>query len=605
MDFLATFLRWWETRTARIALALIVGSLVLVWCAWFLWTLGRWEGGGFRLGLEGSSRSLAAKKTPSEGGGGRVQPPAHLVSPVLKRASQCRESLSPAQLFSLAEVHLRGLYGTPVDLVEAAELYQESARRAQKGGAWGGEEAAAELVGACHLALGKLHRDGGGDGRHKPRADAAVREFLLALGSGCEYALVEIADVYAFGLHPSYLPEKLTAGQIFNFAAKEHRLSDRLRALCATRMAEIQRLAYTDLDDVQQPGQKYDPLPTGVVAKLAKAVQSCPRMRPCGGLVLPTQQVRSQLRQMVGKDARSRGRDVAEDVLLQNALWADVLVQNMRGGGAWARYVDADAAAATDDGRRAHQLLDVVPRQNVDSDSQNVHGSTVQHAVKKRLDRLESKVPLLSDSPTEGFQERRERFLAALERANDGSDDGRKPLSDEQVAAVKRVLESLGDACHSRYDRSEAQVFETVMARIEDPVNAERREDMLVVLGQNMASAVEHDAVVCSTGKIVRMVGALDGMDAEQMPLIKPEWAVHEEIAQSAAKVREEVLAGASPSEKAAYEAVSPDAAQQVEADRLAEEMKHKLAKKCRAEYADVLSSDALDAKLEEYVSAF
>jgi hypothetical protein len=498
-------------------------------------------------------RSQAPIQTASTNKIERVQPPTKVIQEELRKVEERREDLTADQLYTLAETYQYGKYGKPTDLGRAVRLFEESREKGKRNRDIG-------HIGKCHMALGRLYKDSG-----VPEARKAIREFLKAIGCGYECGALEIGKIYMYGLHPYYLPDKLMAGKIFNVLSHGPRFSDHLRAVCAERAKEINRLGYTDLDNIPEAGREYYTLPYTVIEDMSAAFDSCETpLIPCQDeKVAPILQQQRPLRQR----HQNRTIDQQEDIQLQNALWGDLVTRH---------------------------ILDIIPQQNVKSDSQNVHSSTVQNAVKNKLDFIEK-----SGHLSHNFEDNKRRFLDDISNITE--------ISPEDRENIGRVLESLKDTQHSRYDKSEADIFNTVWSRINNPVNKDRRKDMVAVLAQNVASGVEHDVVVCSTGKIVRIVGALDGMDAEPLPELKPEWAINEEIAQSAVKVREDVLAAASPAEKVAYEALDPNDRQTEIVTALTTKMREQLTKKCEGEYCNtnIMSKESLDLKLGDYLESF
>jgi hypothetical protein len=283
------------------------------------------------------------------------------------------------------------------------------------------------------------------------------------------------------------------------------------------------------------------------------------------------------------------------------------------------------------------------------SDSQNVHDTALQNGASERLADLEK-----SNGKYTGSFHLNEARDAMLRRAD---------LTDVQKNNVRRVMTSLGTHEHSRYGRSEQDVMRSVWGRINDPVNKERRDDLILALAQGLDSAVEYDTVVCSTGKIMRMLGSLDVIDAgydigssgslersadgpekqqttveggkniasaasasaqvggstsesnssssssSGRPLTKmvPGWAIDQEIASSAAAFRNRFLESAPEREKEAYEAVSPTEEQREVSERVAKQLQEGFRDKCTKDYVDAgaLSKDALDSKLNVYLESF
>lgn len=470
------------------------------------------------------------------------EPNIDIINKEIKVAEAQKDTLSPDQLFNLAETYHYGRYGFEINLGKALGLYEQclSLLNHKK-----------MDTGRCYMAMGKLYKDGGAG--HVPDGRKAIKYFVKALECGYEDAVIEIGKIYQYGLHPHYLPDKLTAGKIYNRVAYDQRFTDKMRAICSKHSKDISMLGYQDLDNIPEVGREYFTLPYTIVEDVNAAWESCiirgVEIKPCTSDIVVIQPIFQQPIQ-INRNYRAAEPDI--------------------------------------------NILDLIPQQKIKSDSQNVHSSTVQNAVQKKLDTIQERGNITSD-----FERNKADFYMELERRND--------ITAEERDNAKKVLESLKNSVHSRYNKTESDIFNIVWSRINNPVNRDRRGDMISVLAQNMASGVEHDAVVCSTGKVVRIVGALDGMDAEPLPELKPEWAINEEIALAASKIREEVLSKVGPTEKGAYEAIAPSETQKSIANDLTNKMKDELLAKCETDYVKtgIINSEEMETKVKDYLDSF
>ena len=59
---------------------------------------------------------------------------------------------------------------------------------------------------------------------------------------------------------------------------------------------------------------------------------------------------------------------------------------------------------------------------------------------------------------------------------------------------------------------------------------------MIEILANQLDSSIENGHVVCSSGRIARIIGTLDGIN-DNMTLSRPVWAIREEIGNLAAKI--------------------------------------------------------------------
>lgn len=112
-------------------------------------------------------------------------------------------------------------------------------------------------------------------------------------------------------------------------------------------------------------------------------------------------------------------------------------------------------------------------------------------------------------------------------------------LSEHDKDLAVHVIDDLnGKDVHSTYGMTEQEALASVWAEI---LASPHREDLVETLGKQLASGVEHGSVVCSSGKIARIVGTLDGV--HNAVTARPMDAVRQEIAGMAVVVRKEVEA--------------------------------------------------------------
>ncbi len=156
-----------------------------------------------------------------------------------------------------------------------------------------------------------------------------------------------------------------------------------------------------------------------------------------------------------------------------------------------------------------------VPRVTITSDKQNVHDHSIVQGISKSLNAM-----------TSGTDAREDVTMYILE--SDAS-----PAAKSDALAV---LDTFGDSQHSTLEVSENAALNKVWARIQSLDN-EKKRDASDILVSQLASGVESGRVVCSTGKIARVVSTFDGLGNE--PAIKPMWAVREELGTLASRIRD------------------------------------------------------------------
>lgn len=216
-----------------------------------------------------------------------------------------------------------------------------------------------------------------------------------------------------------------------------------------------------------------------------------------------------------------------------------------------------------------------IPRPRVRNDMQNVHDPALQNAGIKTLAMCDKSAPSTTSAP-----------YALKDFARSMSKDGR------------RVFDSLTDVINERYGRSEKSVLQTVWHRIHHPDNKDKRAQLLLALRTNLESCVEHDHVVCSSGKIARILSTLEVLDVAATPL-RPEWAIKEEISRMIGRVLMDALERSSEEVRDAYNEATPDSSQTDMADRLRERVRDEVRRRCEREYADVMDANKLGLYLD------
>lgn len=210
-------------------------------------------------------------------------------------------------------------------------------------------------------------------------------------------------------------------------------------------------------------------------------------------------------------------------------------------------------------------LIQKVPRQMITNDTQNVHDHSLQNIGNTILDILE-KNPDINNN-----------FYKNLNNLYSRLDETKYPN-------VKKVCNSYGNLIHSKYDKSEQDVFNLVWSK------AQHNNDMIDMLLDNINSSVENENVVCSTGKIMRLLSTLDVLDKDT-PDLKPEWVVKDEIAQTISKVLKDL----SPKEQKEYESDDND-------EHIKSIIKQRIRKKCEKDYKAILDPKILDIYLNDYL---
>ena len=349
----------------------------------------------------------------------------------------------------------------------------------------------------------------------------ALHHYVLAFQNyGYEDAVIEIAELYAYGLHPNIPPEKIIAGRIFKYICYCEEFSQRSKDYAKYVLHNITPLMYDDIDRIQY---KYSQLlPTNIIELISN-------VKP--NTLVPTEQ------------------------------HAPLVIVN-----------DTDT----------NTIVVVTPV--IVNDSQNVHDSQLQNAAKKNIDTLSMGDDTDHIDIIKTIYKTHPK-LATIDKDN-----------------ISIVLNSINDKnVHSKYGKTEMQILNAIWNRINSNVNNTHKEELVLALADQLASAVEHGTVVCSTGKIMRIISSLEAIDqGNDITPLKPKWAIDREIAEAAIKVKNTVLSSRPRHIVDAYNSG--------EDDELVTAMQDMLTQKCYDDYVKpgiINNEAALQLILQPFLDSF
>ena len=465
-------------------------------------------------------------------------PMAKRILNLVQKSPRCApHNLSGAEAFKIGEMYHYGRMHIPRDDRKAEQHYQIAVEKQYY---------------KAYVNLGLMAYE-------QNQALPAIEYLMLAIEKRETVALLHLARIYEFGVHPTHSSNRVMAAEIYAVAQSasdvetQHEATVRLNALRASPREDeySEHSVPLPTDTIHRLRNVYSTFGASFFASMHNQYTAGPRRR----------------------NTQTLGRVAAINL--------PPLVDN------WPTNGEIDDAILA-------QYVFVQPDQQIANNSQNVHSSTLQGAAAGSLNRIEQ---------VSGPKPLDEQATVVRQVAEyiDSSD-----LTKTQKDNARRVLSSLNDSEHSRYGRSEKEALALVWDRIHQPVNDNTREDMKKILAQQLESGVEYGSTVCSSGKIARIVSSLEAVDQEDIVHLKPEWALTEEIANSTAMVRQAKYAGLNEQEKAAFDTIEPTPDQQVIAEQIQGEMVRELHDKCQKDYVDsgMLSSDALAVKLTPYTAA-
>ena len=273
--------------------------------------------------------------------------------------------------------------------------------------------------------IGKCHLSIGNLFYESKDAERAIEQYLKAIENGYEEGIIHIAKMYSFGIHPFVLPDKLFAAKIFS---RYTHLTDTLSRWCKFYIQELNELSYNDIDTMSYNSvMNSKTLPTNILERIDHSVEQMKH--------------------------------------------TEIIPYNKPFDDSWMKtYDDEDP----NDQRFGHRLkiLERIPNQRVMNDSQNVHDHVLQSTAKEIIQQLDTQKNSNSETETnpDDFMSDKNDFIKTTGTTDDN---------------VIMTLDSLGDAIHSRYDKSEQDVFSMIWNRVKD--NA----DMTKIIEDNLSSAIE------------------------------------------------------------------------------------------------------------------
>ena len=122
-------------------------------------------------------------------------------------------------------------------------------------------------------------------------------------------------------------------------------------------------------------------------------------------------------------------------------------------------------------------------------------------------------------------------------------------IDDEIKLNAIEVLNSLDHNIHITFQISEIDSLKYIYKYIKNNSN---KDNLYHILISELSNCIENGFIICSTGKISRIISILDGLDTNYNQ-IKNIYAIKEEIQVLANKIREEILNNANELDKKNY----------------------------------------------------
>jgi hypothetical protein len=180
-------------------------------------------------------------------------------------------------------------------------------------------------------------------------------------------------------------------------------------------------------------------------------------------------------------------------------------------------------------------------------------------------------------------------------------------------SAAQNVLDQMASNAVplSAYGMTESEILSTIWGRIQDPINQDRREDLVKSLQSSLEQCYEvggpqgQPSMVCATGRTTRAVQSLEKVDRADLVTLRPKWAMDQEIQTAGAHVYQKVLSSCTPDQQHACTLLDEDATPQQLQQQAAvkDRYSNALREHLVGTYKDVLSDTQIDARVESMVS--
>lgn len=360
--------------------------------------------------------------------------------------------------------------------------------------------------------------------------DSSQWDILLATG-----------DIYRKGAFPRFLPNEELAARIYKVAA-----------MCPNgKVAGMAQSKYIETydDPILDEDKSGKELPIEYGRRLCEVAEHAIQLTPWHAFEKPMM-------------TKGKSRDAAPLFPPVNTFMDTIFIDTLP------RAIRADVLTPT------HGAATVQDFAYHTADSQNVHDHGVTRITDKNIQKLKDDIK--SDTaPSDNIMEQiRDALLSHNEIAADVKAD------------ALHVMEKLTDSKHSAFNISEREALAMVWRKIQTTEDPTLKRNLTETLAKQMSSAIEKGHVVCSSGKITRIMGTLDGVSNEAT---RPMWVIREELAAKASQIRDEMLD------------------KYGDTDEAVESMRSAFSEAIRKEYVEQLgmSSKIIEPLISEYKEGF
>ena len=227
----------------------------------------------------------------------------------------------------------------------------------------------------------------------------------------------------------------------------------------------------------------------------------------------------------------------------------------------------------------------------IKDDKHNVHDSVLVKTVSKAIDTLKKNTQIKFDKTTSIRDIR--TFIINTPSIS--------PDRRENAIRVLDRIEMNNDLLTSA-NTTEVDVLHLVWNRIHNDVNKDNEQALKENLVDELSEAVEHGNIVCTTGRVNRIIDSINTIDPEIS--IKPKWALQKEMVEKAGKILQDFLEKLSEEDRGDFESLEPTPEQERKNEVLSGRIKEEIRKEFRETYVNggILTDETLNAELNQWI---
>ena len=219
----------------------------------------------------------------------------------------------------------------------------------------------------------------------------------------------------------------------------------------------------------------------------------------------------------------------------------------------------------------------IPPQRTIINDTQNVHDSVIVRSVKDGLEKANINNNLS------------EYWITELQGTI---------KNEKAIKTFNKMINEI--TLIPAYNMSEKDILKTVYNRINDPINNDRKNDMMEILQEQLKDGSD----VCAMGRCTRVLQTLEGTDKSDTVNLKTEWMIKEEITNNGSKIYNDMF-----QESNIKDILSKDEEELTENEKqqfnnFKDEYSNKLKDKFKLDYKNIVSDNYIDLKVEELIKA-